>query len=151
MRSTNRLATEAARSRVLAQVSGEEAVLRSCTCLRCGNFWWPRGLNKPQRCAKCKSPYWSCPRTEKKRTGIRPDFLERPNKEQLDAIRDQLEASLRVERRTTEQEPDRTLGRALRILKEMKNAGRTWAEMADRIQGEFGAQLDKDQLKALVR
>ena len=35
--------------------------------------------------------------------------------------------------------------KALCVLKEMKAAGRTWAEMAERIQMEFGAQLDKDQ------
>lgn len=151
MRAANKLATEAARSRVLAEVSGEHAVLKPCICLRCGNFWWPRGLNKPQRCAKCKSPYWSRPRKEKKRTGMRAYVLKRPHSEWRDAVRDQLEASLGVEGRTLEQEPDRTLGRALQVLKEMKAVGRTWAEMAERIQGEFGAQLDKDQLKALVR
>jgi hypothetical protein len=43
------------------------------------------------------------------------------------------------------------LPKALEVLKEMKAAGRTWAEMAERVQKEFGAQLDKDQLKALVR
>jgi hypothetical protein len=50
-----------------------------------------------------------------------------------------------------EAKEDRSLSKALEVLKDMKAAGRTWAEMAERVQKEFGAQLDKDQLKALVR
>jgi len=50
-----------------------------------------------------------------------------------------------------EQEDNCSLSNALEVLKEMKAAGRTWAEMAERVQTDFGTQLDKDQLKALVR
>jgi hypothetical protein len=46
---------------------------------------------------------------------------------------------------------DRSLAKALCVLKEMKAAGRTWQEMAERIEREFGAKFDKDQLKALAR
>ncbi|NGZ96367.1 MAG: hypothetical protein CV089_09610 [Nitrospira sp. WS110] len=46
---------------------------------------------------------------------------------------------------------DRSLAHALTVLKEMKAAGRTWQEMADRLEREFGTRLEKDQLKALVR
>ena len=46
---------------------------------------------------------------------------------------------------------DRSLAKALNVLKEMKAAGRTWQEMGDRMEREFGASLEKDQLKALVR
>ena len=46
---------------------------------------------------------------------------------------------------------DRSLTKALEVLKEMKAAGQTWHEMAERMEREFGAKLDKDQLKALVR
>ena len=46
---------------------------------------------------------------------------------------------------------DRTLAKALNVLKEMKAAGRTWQEMGERMEQEFGASLEKDQLKALVR
>ena len=46
---------------------------------------------------------------------------------------------------------DRSLAHALTMLKEMKAAGRTWQEMADRLEREFGTTLEKDQLKALVR
>jgi transposase len=46
---------------------------------------------------------------------------------------------------------DRSLAHALTVLKEMKAAGRTWQEMADRLEQEFGTKLEKDQLKALVR
>jgi hypothetical protein len=46
---------------------------------------------------------------------------------------------------------DRSLAKALVVLKEMKASGRTWQEMAERVEREFGTRLDKDQLKALVR
>ncbi|MEQ1679780.1 MAG: hypothetical protein ABL983_02625 [Nitrospira sp.] len=46
---------------------------------------------------------------------------------------------------------DRSLAHALTVLREMKAAGRTWQEMADRLEREFGTTLEKDQLKALVR
>ena len=46
---------------------------------------------------------------------------------------------------------DRSLTKALEVLKEMKAAGQTWHEMAERMEREFGASLEKDQLKALVR
>ena len=46
---------------------------------------------------------------------------------------------------------DRSLAQALNVLKEMKAAGRTWQEMGERMEQEFGASLEKDQLKALVR
>ncbi len=46
---------------------------------------------------------------------------------------------------------DRSLAHALTMLKEMKATGRTWQEMADRLEREFGTTLEKDQLKALVR
>jgi len=46
---------------------------------------------------------------------------------------------------------DRSLAKALNVLKEMKAAGRTWQEMGARMEREFGASLEKDQLKALVQ
>jgi hypothetical protein len=46
---------------------------------------------------------------------------------------------------------DRSLAKALNVLKEMKADGRTWQEMGARMEREFGASLEKDQLKALVR
>ena len=46
---------------------------------------------------------------------------------------------------------DRSLAKALHVLKEMKAAGKTWQEMGARMEREFGASLEKDQLKALVR
>lgn len=50
-----------------------------------------------------------------------------------------------------EQRQDRSLGKALAVLKEMKIDGRTWQEMTDRVEQEFGVRLEKEQLKALVR
>ena len=46
---------------------------------------------------------------------------------------------------------DRSLAQALNVLKEMKAAGKTWQEMGARMERDFGASLEKDQLKALVR
>jgi len=46
---------------------------------------------------------------------------------------------------------DRSLAHALTVLKEMKAAGRTWQEMANRLEREFWTKLEKDQLKALIR
>jgi len=46
---------------------------------------------------------------------------------------------------------DRSLVKALTVLKDMKAAGRTWQEMAEQVEREFGTKLDKEQLKALVR
>ncbi len=48
-------------------------------------------------------------------------------------------------------EPDRSFVRALEVLKQMKASGASRAHMAECIRDEFGVQLDKDQLKALVR
>ena len=33
----------------------------------------------------------------------------------------------------------------------MKADGRTWQDMTERVEREFGVRLDKEQLKALVR
>jgi hypothetical protein len=151
MRPVNRLRREAALTRVLAQGNGDEAVLRPCVCLRCGNFWWPRGLQSPQRCAKCKTPYWNRPRQEKKKVLRRPYFLRRPHKEEREAVRKQLVESLGTVGLKGDAQEDRSLSKALEVLKDMKAAGRTWAEMAERVQKDFGTQLDKDQLKALIR
>jgi hypothetical protein len=46
---------------------------------------------------------------------------------------------------------DRSLSKALEVLRAMKAAGQTWNEMIERVEREFGTRLDKDQLKALVR
>ena len=27
-------------------------------CVRCGKEWCYRGIGRPVRCGKCKSPYW---------------------------------------------------------------------------------------------
>jgi hypothetical protein len=154
MRPVSGLRSEASRRRVLAQVTGNETVLRPCVCFRCGNEWWPRQLQPPQRCAKCKSPYWNrAPKEkrEKRRGGMRPYFLKRRHAEAMEMVKSQLTASLGALANDTPNEQDRSLSKALEVLKNMKAAGRTWAEMAETVKTEFGTQLDKDQLKALVR
>jgi hypothetical protein len=40
---------------------------------------------------------------------------------------------------------------ALELLKRLKAEGRSWAELAHELQRACGVQLDKDQLKALIR
>jgi len=82
---------------------------------------------------------------------MRPYFLKRTDAESKDMIKNQLMASLGVLANDATNEQDRSLSKALEVLKDMKAAGRTWAEMAERVQTDFGTQLDKDQLKALVR
>jgi hypothetical protein len=40
---------------------------------------------------------------------------------------------------------------ALELLKKLKTLRRSWAEMGNELQRQCGVQLDKEQLKALVR
>jgi hypothetical protein len=82
---------------------------------------------------------------------MRPYFLKRRHAEAREMVRNQLTASLGVLAKDTPNQQDRSLSKALEVLKEMKAGGRTWAEMAETVKTEFGTQLDKDQLKALVR
>ena len=123
--------------RVLASVSGSIFGLQQQVCCRCGKIWWPRQPGRPVRCPACKSPYWGEPRRHK--YGVDP--LHEQVKE---------EAAVRADKEIRASE-DRSFVKALSMLKDMKAAGRTWAEMAERVQTDFGVQLDKDQLKALVR
>lgn len=46
---------------------------------------------------------------------------------------------------------DRSLVKALSVLKEMKTAGLTWQDKTNRVEREFGVRLEKEQLKVLVR
>ncbi len=39
--------------------------LPTLTCLRCDYQWHPRSEQKPVRCPRCGSPYWSIPRQDK--------------------------------------------------------------------------------------
>jgi len=39
--------------------------LKQLHCLRCDAYWWPKSLKKPERCAKCNSPYWQTERGAK--------------------------------------------------------------------------------------
>jgi hypothetical protein len=82
---------------------------------------------------------------------MRPYFLKRRHAEAIEMVKNQLTASLGALANDTPNQQDRSLSKALEVLKDMKAAGRTWAEMAETVKTEFGTQLDKDQLKALVR
>lgn len=119
-------------------------MLQSQFCHRCGKTWWPRRPSKPARCPRCKSPYWDRPR---RRKGAVAPFKEPVSKEALGRV---LGHEFRKAFRQDEAD-DRSLMKALTVIKEMKTAGRTWQEMGERLEREFGTKLDKDQLKALVR
>ena len=144
MNVSNGLANNPAHKRVLAQVKQDSPVLAQRTCLRCGKAWWPRSQRKPKRCPQCKNPYWDRPRQQK----------EPPTPKTYDALTKALQE--KVYRKLgihVQPEPaqDRSLSKALAVLKEMKTARVTWQEMTERVEREFGVRLEKEQLKALVR
>ena len=149
MKVSKNLRPNPARMRVLGQGSPESAVLHQQTCLRCRNTWWPRRLSKPARCPRCKSPYWACPR-RMKRMPVPVVASVNPKELQNSLGREMAKAFGRSQPEDVDM-ADRSLAKALAVLKEMKAAGRTWQEMAERVEREFGTKLDKDQLKALVR
>ena len=149
MNISNRLDGNPVPQRVLASGNETSVELRQQVCHRCGKAWWPRRPQKPARCPGCKSPYWDRPRRLKH--PIMP--LKEPVNQGTLA-----KSVCRKMARTRgggnehgKDTEDRSLAKALHVLKEMKVAGRTWQEMGERIEREFGASLEKDQLKALVR
>lgn len=68
-----------------------------------------------------------------------------------DSVRKELAEALGTSQPEAGGLADWTLVRAFDVLKEMKAAGRTWQEMAERVEWEFETRMDKDQLKALIR
>ena len=145
---SKRLSSEPALVRVLGSGSETAKTLHRQTCQRCGKTWWPRQSAKPARCPRCKSPYWDKPRRIKGAVG---PLREGVSKE---AIRRAIAQGLHKAFGTdadVAKDADRSLAKALTVLKEMKAAGKTWQEMSERIEHDFGTRLDKDQLKALVR
>ena len=140
---SNGLANNPAHMRVLAQVKQDSPVLAQRTCLRCGKAWWPRSQRKPQRCPRCKNPYWDRPRQEK----------EPPTPKSYEALTKALQEKVYRELgiKVQEERQDQSLAKALAVLKEMKTAGLTWQDMSERVEREFGVRLEKEQLKALVR
>jgi hypothetical protein len=146
---SKRLDRNPARSRVLLSGSEPSAGLQQQHCQRCGKAWWPRQPHKPVRCPGCKSPYWDQPR--RLRHAVTPSN-ESVNKEALgNSLGQTLTKAFEREDDHQRDHEDRSLANALTMLKEMKAAGRTWQEMADRLEREFATKLEKDQLKALVR
>ena len=150
MSPSKRLDQNTTRSRVLLSGSDTSGGLHQQHCRRCGKAWWPRQPHKPVRCPGCKSPYWDKPR--QLRSAVTPSN-ESVNKE---ALGNRLSQTLTKAFESEDADhqgkyKDRSLAHALTMLKEMKAAGRTWQEMADQLEWEFGTKLEKDQLKALVR
>lgn len=149
MRVFNKFHTDPVIKRVLAQGSPDHMVLHQHTCLRCQYAWWPRRPTKPQRCPECKSPYWDRPRRLKPSKSA---VLTSGRREGLKAsVRMGLVGALGLVEREPVGDEDHSLSKALEVLRAMKAAGQTWNEMIERVEREFGARLDKDQLKALVR
>ena len=138
-----------ARMRVLAQGRETLSGLQEQRCHRCGKTWWPRRPQKPLRCPGCKSPYWDRPRKLKPAPAPVVGSLNRAALQ--DSVRTELAKALGISQPESGGLADRSLAKALDVLKEMKAAGRTWQEMAERVEREIGTRLDKDQLKALVR
>ena len=147
---SKRIGQNPARLRVLLSGNERPGSLNQQRCDRCGRVWWPRQLQKPVRCPGCKSPYWDQPR--RVRSAVTPSNGS-VNKETLSHSLGQTlnKAFGSKDADHSGDHKDRSLAHALTVLKEMKAAGRTWQEMADRLEREFGTKLEKDQLKALVR
>ena len=149
MNISNRLDSHPVRQRVLTSGNAISLELRQQACHRCGKAWWPRRPQKPARCPGCKSPYWDRPRRLKH--PIMP--LKEPVNQGTLAKALGRKMARTLGRRSEHEKDleDRSLAKALHVLKEMKAAGKTWQEMGARMEREFGASLEKDQLKALVR
>ncbi len=149
MNISNRLDSNPVRQRVLTSGNETFLELRQQVCHRCGKAWWPRRPKKPARCPGCKSPYWDRPRRLKH--PVMP-LKEPMNQGTLaKAIGRKMARTLGGGSEHGKDTEDRSLAQALHVLKEMKAAGKTWQEMGARMEQEFGASLEKDQLKALVR
>ena len=149
MNISNGLDSHPVPQRVLASGNETSVALRQHVCHRCGKTWWPRRPQKPARCPGCKSPYWDRPRRLKH--PIMP-LKEPVNQGALaKAVCRKMARTLGGGNKHGKDTEDRSLAKALNVLKEMKAAGRTWQEMGESMEQEFGASLEKDQLKALVR
>jgi hypothetical protein len=102
----------------------------------------------PARCPRCKSPYWDKARRIK---GAIAPLKEGVSREAIRrAVAQGLQKAFGTDAPNAK-EADRSLAKALTVLKEMKAAGKTWQEMSERMERDFGTKLDKDQLKALIR
>ena len=109
-------------------------VLRQLTCRRCGYRWLPRQVARPVRCPACKSPYWYRPRKSPRQAHeAAGTAVEAPG------------APLAAQAGT------QSFQAALEAMKAMKQAGKSWGEIAEAIASRFGVVLEKDQLKALAR
>ena len=140
---SNGLAKNPAHMRVLSEVKPESQMLAQRTCLRCGKSWWPRSQSKPKRCPECKNPYWDQPRRQKEPPT--PRTYEALTK----ALQEKVARKLGIS--VMEQRQDHSLAKTLAVLKAMKADGRSWQDMTERVEREFGVRLEKEQLKALVR
>ncbi len=107
---------------------------RQQACLRCGYRWLPRQVTRPVRCPACKSPYWHRPRKPPRQA------------QEAAGIASQTPTGMPGAQAGAE-----SFQAALEAMKTMKQAGKSWGEIAEAIGSRFGVKLEKDQLKALVR
>ncbi len=153
MRLSKRIDQNPARLRVLLSGSERPGSLNQHRCDRCGKVWWPRQPRKPVRCPGCKSPYWDKPR--RLRHTVTPPSTSVKKEKLAHSLSQTLNKAFKAfgseDAGHQGDQRNRSLAHVLTVLKEMKAAGRTWQEMADRLEREFGTKLEKDQLKALVR
>jgi hypothetical protein len=118
--------------------SSHKGTLRQQTCLRCRHAWWPRTPTRTLRCPRCKSPYWDRPR----RTALEVTKVPR--------IQDGAFVADRKAEPAASGAPI-SFATVLELLKRLKVEGRSWAELAEELERQCGVQLEKDQLKALIR
>lgn len=115
-----------------------KGTLREQQCLRCDHRWWPRTPSRTLRCPRCKSPYWDRPRRTvqdvKKDTRIETGAAVATGNDKPARPREAL-----------------SFAAALELLKTLKSTGRSWSELGQELQRHSGVQLEKDQLKALLR
>ncbi len=129
----------------------EQNTLYARHCFRCSYTWWPRQRKSPRRCARCKSPYWNRPRRKGVQNAASMDKkLSSLACSNIGSLSSTPVQSL-VPTPPPNPEPDRSFANALAVLRQMKTEKATWAEMAERLRQEFNVQLDKDQVKGLVR
>ena len=146
---SKRLKDEPTRLRVLGSGSEPPRTLQRHAFQRFGKTWWPRQSTKPARCPRCKSPYWDKPRRIKAAVGPLKEGVSK--KAIVRAVAEGLKKAFRTDVTGGNETADRSLAMALTVLKDMKAAAKTWQEMSERMERDFGTKLDKAQLKALVR
>jgi hypothetical protein len=112
--------------------------LRHQRCLRCEHRWWPRSPMRTLRCPGCKSPYWDRPRRTVQ------DGKKSPRREAGATVAEPRKQAIGTGESLS-------FAMAMELLRRLKAEGRSWTELRHELHQQCGVQLDKDQLKALIR